>query len=76
MVDRTPSHRETTWTKDGEIVYEHFPIAQVPKARRCKYCYETHDDWWLMAKTDYGRDDVVLCGKCEYTQVSDESLQG
>jgi len=41
----------------------------------CKYCYETHANWWLMDQEDYQvpgtpREElltIVLCGECEHT---------
>ena len=57
---------KTVWT------YEAVPVCRIERARgRCKYCYTTHRNWWLMDQRDYQCDGetIILCGECEHTSI-------
>jgi hypothetical protein len=75
-----PSHRPTFTPPGGPTqVLEEMPIGRLAGGRRgyCKYCYQTHQNWWLMDPRAFalgdepelaaGQDAVLLCGECEYT---------
>jgi len=73
-----PSHRPTiTFPRGPTLVLEEMPIGRLARGRgHCKYCYQTHQNWWLMDPRAHGlgdeevaagEDAVLLCGECEYT---------
>lgn len=62
-----PSHRsEVYWPGGHEITSEAMPIAKMPAYKGyCKYCYQTHRNWWLMDQDDYQVEGltIILCGE-------------
>jgi hypothetical protein len=54
-------------------IAECLPIKRLRFEGWCKYCHTTHRDWWQMKEADYGRADIVLCGKCEHTSIRDDA---
>jgi len=66
-----PTHRCELVEPGGRrtVVSECVPVKKLGITGYCKYCYTTHRDWWQMKQEDYGRDDIVLCGKCEHTSM-------
>jgi hypothetical protein len=64
---------------NGRVLYEAMPLGRLSNYNGyCKYCYETHDNWWLMDQRDYDIDGltIILCGKCEYTSAACDDLSG
>lgn len=65
-----PSHKPTLYEPNGHItVYESVPTEKIRHRGYCKYCYQTHTNWWMMDQRDYDVDGiaVILCGECEHT---------
>lgn len=55
------------WLSCGPPIY---PVGRLRTRLYCKYCYNTHSDWHLMRKADYGTENtIVLCGRCEHTSM-------
>ncbi len=69
----TPSHRPTLTLPWGrpQVIGECFPKGRSKRRGYCKYCYSTHREWWHMRRDDYGGEDVLLCGRCEHTTLSE-----
>jgi DNA-directed RNA polymerase subunit M/transcription elongation factor TFIIS len=66
-----PTHKTTIHYPHGrtELVSETVPIKKIKHKGYCKYCYQTHGNWWLMDQRDYEVEGltIILCGECEYT---------
>jgi hypothetical protein len=66
-----PSHKQTTFYPDGtEETLVTTPVKKIEGGTAyCKYCYQTHRNWWLMDQRDYDVEGhtIILCGQCEYT---------
>ena len=70
-----PTHKVIMYPPRGRpvLVSECVPISKLDHTRGyCKYCYETHDNWWLMDQEDYDIDGltIILCGNCEHTSAA------
>jgi len=62
-----PIHRSTVYLPGGETWhYDAFPTGKLDISGDCKYCHQTHSDWWQMKEEDYDTV-VVLCEHCGYT---------
>jgi hypothetical protein len=71
-----PSHRQVLIAPGGivEQIIEVMPLEKlIAHEGYCKYCYETHDNWWLMDQNDYQVDGltIILCGECGYTSAAE-----
>ena len=66
---KLPCHYATVYVpgQGWKEVGHTFPIGKAKGRHYCKYCYQTHTDWWEMNPKDYGDDNVLLCAKCEHT---------
>lgn len=65
-----PSHKPTLYEPNGRVtVYESMPTEKITHTGYCKYCYQTHGNWWMMDQRDYDVDGgpIILCGECEHT---------
>jgi hypothetical protein len=78
-----PTHKEYVIHpgKEPRLLSENVPIERnTGKTYYCKYCYTSHDNWWLMDNDDYnipGEPNpmtIMLCGECEHTS-SEELLE-
>lgn len=69
--EKTPKHTTSTYFPDGRV--KHFvtePTGKFDGTFYCKYCYQTHSNWWQMKHEDYDAD-VLLCGECEHTSLKE-----
>ena len=73
-----PAHHPAIYFPGGGAkIYESMPVGRLRAARGyCKYCHQTHRNWWMMDQRDYtladpeiesGQDAIILCGECEHT---------
>ncbi len=57
-----------------ELLDEVFPLYAMPAYTQwCKYCWDTHRQWWMMDQKDYQIESitVILCGICEHTSAQE-----
>jgi hypothetical protein len=71
-----PSHKTETYMPGvGTDMHETMPVGRTKGYRAyCKYCYTVHSNWWAMdALEAIAGTPVLLCGRCEYTSLREES---
>ena len=67
-----PSHKSTLYMPHdgGTFITETMPIGKAKHRGYCKYCYQTHSNWWRMDPREaLDGEPMLLCGECEYTSL-------